>query len=387
MAEAYIDDLAEKTHRGLTGRALDGASAGGLPFGYRITEVGHRMIDEPTAAIVRRIIAEYLAGQTPRQIAIALNRDGIRSPRGGTWSSSAIHGDTRRGIGILANPIYCGRQVWNRSRWVKHPDTRRRVRQERPHAEWIITEHVDLAIVDAATWDAVQRRLAGRSHATGQLGRPNRYLLSGILRCGSCGGAMVMVDAHSYGCSNARDRGTCPDRMRVKRSVAEHALLAGVREQLLTDAAFQRFQKAVVAEIKRQTPTADVARRELAQAELELANLVRAIKAGVLTQSTRTELLASEARVETAKRALSGMQQAQPAKILPRAREVWRGLVANLEHHARNLPAAREALRALIGSDVMVRKENGALVAEIAPHQRHLAMVAGAGFEPATFGL
>src|SRR5690606_16747477 len=131
-------DLAKKTHRGLKGRALAGASAGGLPYGYRVTETGQRAIHEPEAVIVRRIFAEYLAGQSGRSIAAALNRDGIPAPRGGKWGMSAIRPDLKRGIGILGNPIYVGRQVWNRSRWVKHPETGRRVRQERPESEWVV---------------------------------------------------------------------------------------------------------------------------------------------------------------------------------------------------------------------------------------------------------
>jgi site-specific DNA recombinase len=42
IGEHYLRDLAKKTHRGLTGRALSGASAGGLPYGYRVAGVGRR---------------------------------------------------------------------------------------------------------------------------------------------------------------------------------------------------------------------------------------------------------------------------------------------------------------------------------------------------------
>jgi DNA invertase Pin-like site-specific DNA recombinase len=35
MNEEFLRDLAEKTHRGLEGRARQGLSAGGLPYGYR----------------------------------------------------------------------------------------------------------------------------------------------------------------------------------------------------------------------------------------------------------------------------------------------------------------------------------------------------------------
>lgn len=49
MAEVYLDDLAEKTHRGLTGRALAGASAGGLPSAASATSTSPRTITAPAA--------------------------------------------------------------------------------------------------------------------------------------------------------------------------------------------------------------------------------------------------------------------------------------------------------------------------------------------------
>lgn len=55
-----------------------------------------------------------------------------------------------------------------------------------------------------------------------------------------------------------------------------------------------------------------------------------------------------------------------------------RRIADTLADRARQVPAAREALRALIG-EATLRNENGNPVAEIAGS--HLAMVAGAGFE------
>src|SRR5690606_33915406 len=243
MSELYLDDLADKTHRGLTGRALSGASAGGLPYGYRVTEVGGRAIDPDQAAIVRRIFTEYAAGESPRTIAAALNRDRGPSARGITWALTAIRGDIKRGVGILANPIYVGRQVWNRSRWVKHPDTGRRIRQERPESEWIVTETPELAIVTPELWAAAQARQKGRSKASGTAGRPPRHVLSGILRCGECGGPLVVVDRYNYGCNRAKDRGTCSG-IKVHRQVAERAILGTLRAELASDEAYARFQRA-----------------------------------------------------------------------------------------------------------------------------------------------
>lgn len=387
MSELFLDDLADKTHRGLTGRALAGASAGGLPYGYRVTEVGQRAIDETQAAVVRRIYAEYIAGRSPRAIVSALNAEHIPSSRGGQWYLTAVHGDLRRGIGILANPIYIGRQVWNRSRWEKHPDTGRRIRRERPESEWITTEHPELAIIDPDTWAAAQRRLRGMSPKRtlpgkhGGPGRPARHLLSGILRCAQCGGPLVVVDKYRYGCSTRKDRGesACSSTLRVPRADAEHALLAGIRRDLLSEAAFQQFQRAVTAALKQAAPDTDAIRRRLADAERVHANIMVALRAGIITASTKAELLTAERDVTTARTELAAMRSVQPSQILPRARETWRTMVDRLSD-LRDIPAAREAIRELVGESIVVKNENGALVAEIAPSESQIKLVAGAGF-------
>ncbi len=377
MGELYLDDLAKKTHRGLKGRALKGASAGGLPYGYRVTETGKRAIDEAQAAVVRRIFAEFAAGQSPRAIAAGLNRDGVPSPRGSTWALTAIRADVRRGIGILGNPIYIGRQIWNRSQWVKHPETGRRVRQERSESEWIVREHPELAIVTQAAWDAVQRRLKPRTGA--YRGRPASHLLSGILRCGECGGPMVIIDRYRYGCGRAKDRGTCSSTLRFRRDDAERQLLAGVRHELLSEAGFRAFQAAAIEKMRKRAPDAGALQREVDRLEREHGNVLAAIRAGIITPSTKAELERLEAAVVEARRAVEAAGQLQPAKILPRAREVWVRMVARLAD-VRDRPAARAALRSLIGETIrVVRDENGDPVAEIAASNCQICVVAGAG--------
>jgi site-specific DNA recombinase len=377
MSELYLDDLAKKTHRGLKGRALDGASAGGLPYGYRVTETGQRSINEAQAVVVRRIFAEFAAGRSPRTIAAGLNRDGIPSPRGSTWALTAIRADVRRGIGILGNPIYIGRQIWNRSRWVKHPLTDLRVRQERPESEWVVRELPELAIVTREAWDAVQRRLKPR---TGDYrGRPCVHILSGILRCGDCGGPMVIIDRYRYGCGRAKDRGTCSSTLRFRREDAERLLLAGVREQLLSEDGFRAFQAAAKEKMRRHATDTGALQRNLAHVEREHENVMNAIRAGVITPSTKAELVRLEEAVADARRAVDAAGQLQPAKILPRVREVWERMVARMAD-VRDKPAARIALRSLLGDTIAVyRNENGDPVAEIAASNCQISVVAGAG--------
>ena len=107
--DIYLEDLREKTHRGLAGRALEGKNTGGRCYGYRHVPIEdpnrkdeygrpvilavEREIDEVQAEWVRWIFERYADGRPPRWIAAELNRLGVPSPRGGTWSGSAINGD------------------------------------------------------------------------------------------------------------------------------------------------------------------------------------------------------------------------------------------------------------------------------------------------------
>ena len=146
MNALFLTDLANKTRRGLRGRVEAGRSGGGLTYGYDVVrtpradgtvEVGARRINEAEAEVVCRICREYGAGNSPRAIAVGLNRDGIAGPRGRGWGASTINGNAGRGTGILNNRIYIGKLVWNKLRYVKDPDTGKR-RSKANKAEAVI---------------------------------------------------------------------------------------------------------------------------------------------------------------------------------------------------------------------------------------------------------
>ena len=84
---ALYKDLAQKTHRGQAGVVRDGRHNGGRSYGYRPvpSKPGLLEIDTIEAEIVGRVFRSYLDGNTPRDIAVALNKDGIAGPRGGHW--------------------------------------------------------------------------------------------------------------------------------------------------------------------------------------------------------------------------------------------------------------------------------------------------------------
>ena len=141
--------------------------------------------------------------------------------------------------------------------------------------------------------------------------------------------------------------------------------------------------------MKRNAPNIEHLERALAKAKNEHRNVMAAIKAGILTASTKAELETCEAAIISAEQALAQAQTSNPARILPAARAVWERMAKDLVNHTRDTPTARTALRGLIGSEIPVRtNENGDPVAVVADSCLHISnVVAGAGFEPATFGL
>lgn len=64
----------------------------------------------------------------------------------------------RKAIGILNNPLYIGRIVWNRSQKVRDPYAGRCVTRQRPDNEWVWSEAGDLRIVPDDLWSRVQAR-------------------------------------------------------------------------------------------------------------------------------------------------------------------------------------------------------------------------------------
>jgi site-specific DNA recombinase len=236
MNALFLKDLAEKTHRGLRGRIEDGKSAGGLCYGYRVVKAfnggsvttGEREIEPTEAPIVERIFRDFIAGVSPKQIAKNLNRGGIPGPFGGPWSPSTIYGNAKRGTGILNNELYIGRLVWNRLRYVKNPDTGKRVSRLNPATEWMRKAVPGLRIVCDELWADAKQRQEHSRHAVRTAGNPAgarrpQYLFSGLTKCGICGAGFIMTGKHRLGCFGARDQGRCDNHLTIRRDEVEAA--------------------------------------------------------------------------------------------------------------------------------------------------------------------
>jgi site-specific DNA recombinase len=152
--------------------------------------------------VVRRIFAWYTGGSPLgfKTIADRLNREGVASPRGRGWALSSIRV-------MLMNDCYIGRVVWNQRamgkfyriagrREVERDGCGRRRMEWNAPEDWIVHERAHEPLIDQVTFERAQRTMKERgdhARAAGFLtgrAKTSRYLLSGLLQCGACGGAM-----------------------------------------------------------------------------------------------------------------------------------------------------------------------------------------------------
>ena len=428
LGSMFLSNLQRKTLRGMKAAVLAGRIAGGKAYGYRrIDRVDERgevvrgvfEIDDREAEVVRRIYAEFAAGRSAIQIATGLNLDMVPGPRGGEWNASTIRGDPKKFVGILHNPLYRGRIVWGRREWRKDPDSDRRERRYRlrDQSEWTTVEVPDLRIVDEALGLAVEAEVKRRAHGpNARIGAANRsrHLLSGLIKCGSCGANYTVHGKDYYRCARNRERGTCDNATAVRVTEVEKASLDALQGRLLTPELAEVFVKEFTREVERLAKTRDKReeeiRRRLEELDVEIGNLSRNLLAGVVS-TTLAQMLSSREEERERLSAQLGQEIVDEVRILPHPALVRRfeEKVAGIRE-ALNDPAVRgeaaQIIRSLIGS-ITIEVVDGAVVADVEasagalidfasnennPRRslsggRSVAVVAGTGFEPVTFRL
>src|SRR5437879_5987997 len=187
------------------------------PYGYRLADAGphpnkahaawgrraHRLEPDPdTAPVVRWMFAQRLAGHSVARITRALNDAGIPCPSAAdpgrnphrtaaAWTPGTV-------TSILGNPRYTGRQVWNRQRTdaelantsLGHKSVQR---WNRPGGWGISARPAHPALGSEAGFIAAQDISAARGPVPAiapAAPGTRRYLLAGLLACGTCGRRM-----------------------------------------------------------------------------------------------------------------------------------------------------------------------------------------------------
>jgi hypothetical protein len=308
-------------------KARQGYVVGAVVFGYDNQAVlgpsgkrSHviRVINEPQAAVVRRVFSISAAGTGFARLAKMLNAEGAPAPRpkrgrAPGWSASTVRV-------ILNRRLYLGEATWGcrkkRDTWGQAKPSRR------PEAEWIRTPAP--AIITEAEWTAPHQRPDGvrtRLQATGAAVGNRRardtesaYLLSGFARCDVCGSALWVLSGgrarehhRVYGCTRYHKTGLCPNGLRVDMNRVDIAVLNAIADEVLGEHVVKAVVDRVLAALAPNAVSRDVddMRGSLQAVEREIGNRTRAIAKGGELESLLDELRDCEKRRHDLREAIS----------------------------------------------------------------------------------
>ena len=419
-AEVEREKGRERTFATMARKARAGHVTGGRTYGYNNVEQcsaeGKRLyvvrrVNEEQAAVVRRIFALSAEGQGFTRIAKALNEDGVAPPRRASgWAPTAVRE-------ILLRPLYRGEVVWNR----KQKRDRWGVKKylDRPEGEWLRLDAPELRIVAEDLWQAAHRRLeaARELYAFGgrATDRPDqqKYLLSGIARCATCGGSLVAFTrdykragarGRFYGCNFNHKRGAkvCPNQLLIRQEKLDQVVLDAIAEAIDERILERAIEKAVQRLRRQPDRTKDrqaAIKAELPLLEARMRTVVDEIARGYATDTLRAELQASERRkrvLVAELEALTGRKQATASLDVERLRRELRRHVAEIRTLlGQDIPRTRQILRRLLvgrleceafdeGTRVGYRfKAKGSYAPLLPAGLSTPEMVTPAGFEPA----
>ena len=136
MDEYYSIRLSGEVKRGMTQKALRGGYQGRMPLGYQKEKNNAPVIVYEESLLVKRIFQMYIDNNgSPSDIAITLNKEGIRNKQGNRFDAKKINY-------IITNPFYIGKVRWN----YYNSDTKR---FNQPN-DVIIADGIHEAIIDNA---------------------------------------------------------------------------------------------------------------------------------------------------------------------------------------------------------------------------------------------
>jgi len=269
-------------------------TGGRPPYGFRLREPGapnkasetQLVQDDAEAAVVRQIFHWYLLEELgSTTIARQLNAQGCRRRHGGEWQDTAVRD-------ILKNPMMAGRPAYGRH--YRQKETGKWRQRALDAAEVILAPQSNPAweIVPWDTWCRAQTRMqAWRAPAYGDVEDRTRRsradqsprLLTGLLRCGVCGGPLtsgwsspvktlkdgtrVRYRYPRYIDRNPHGGQSCTNQRSFSVSRLDQAVAAAVRQLLETLSEAAVFSR--VAERVRQGAFRDTERMKLAETRLK----------------------------------------------------------------------------------------------------------------------
>jgi hypothetical protein len=147
-----------------------------------------------------------------------------------------------------------------------------------------------------------------------------------------------MISRTLYGCASARNKGTCGNRLNLRREALEATILDALKHHLMDPGLFKLFCDEFTKTVNqlRGAKAAERTRKdsELRMVKSRLRRIVDAIAEGVPALILKDELLALETRKATLERGLADWRE-EPVRLHPNMAEseVW--LTRSFSHRKR----------------------------------------------------
>jgi DNA invertase Pin-like site-specific DNA recombinase len=385
MSEAELYLIRQRMLSGRLAKAERGELAVPLPIGYLRRPSGEAVLDpdEQAQHVVRLVfsafsrigtvngVLRYLVGQ---EVQLP-----VRAHAGPSKGELEWHRPTRETLqNMLHNPVYAGYFAWGR----RQVDPRRKApgrpstgRVVKDSAEWLVLLPGRLpAYITEEQYAANAARMAANQQTAAAPGAPRdgAALLSGLLRCGRCGGHRMSVrypdgarrarSVHGYTCSfyqaNYGTGGTCQHVSGpaldgyIARQVLE-AVAPAALEVSMAAASQAEDERAMLGKLWRQRVeraryAADRARRQYQLAEPENRLVTRQLEADW------EAALAETARLEADCQRFTEQQPAVLTAAERTAIQVLAGDLPRVWHAPTTTPADRKELLRILIQDITV---------------------------------
>jgi chorismate mutase len=179
-----------------------------------------------------------------------------------------------------------------------------------------------------------------------------------------------MSGANRYGCSTAINKGTCSNKLTIRRDDVEAKVLNGLRHQLMHPKLVKAFVEEFHREFNRLAANRDIDqdRRalDLAKVEREIKLIITAIKDGVPALSLKDELVSLESRKVELEVDIEQTPAPMP-RLHPNLSELYRQKIDRL-HETLNQEdvqsEASEVIRSLI-DEIRLSPDDGNLKIEL----------------------
>ena len=275
MAEYYSAELSEKVVRGMTENVLKGKYNGGtIPIGFKVDEEKFFQIDPLKAPFVVEAFRRYNDGATMKELMNWLNDSGVTTNRNQKFTYNSVQT-------LLTNKRYIGEN----------------------HFKDIVMPDSIPAIVDKDLFEEVQLKIKKNSRAPARHKAEDDYLLTTKLFCGMCGAMMFgecgtgrnKVVHHYYKCATAKRFKTCKKKT-VRKEWLEDLVIAETMKLIQDDAVIDAIVAEVMELQDQENTTLPLLEKQMREVENGIENMLNAIQAGVLTNSTKSRLEKLEAQ-------------------------------------------------------------------------------------------